>query len=692
MKAKTPALDRFRVAAAVLVAAIHTSPLTTYTADGDFWLTRVLARLAVPFFFLVTGYFLGRSDFRNLPRFLKKTGLLYLGAIVLYLPLNIYARQLTSWEDVVRGVFLDGTFYHLWYFPAVLLGSVVALLLSRLGQRAGLAAASLLYLVGLGGDSYYGLLFTHPASKAFYDALFSVFSYTRNGIFFAPLFLLLGAYAKRRSPRLCLPALMLALAGMSLEAFLLRAAGWQRHDSMYLLLPLCAVLLFSLLLSVNGGQDKPARRFSAVFYVLHPWSIVLVRGGAELLGLEKHLVHNSFLHFLAVVLLTSLPALAAALLAPERPAENGRAWREIDLRALTSNAALLKQQAGPHCALMAVLKADAYGHGAVPCARALRRCGVRSFAVATLSEGIALRKAFIRGTILILGYTPPSEAGLLVRWRLTQAVVDEPYARQLAAQGRRVRVQLAADTGMHRLGVPASELASFRRICRLPRLRFTGLFSHLCAANSFDPSDEAFTARQTDAFLRLAEALRACGCPVGETHLLASAGLLCLRPQPCSHARPGLALFGAWETSGERDESCGLRPVLSLRARIASVRRLEAGERAGYGLAFTASRPTLLAAAAIGYADGLPRDLPERGGEVLLHGVRVPIVGRLCMDQLLIDATDAGEVRGGDIITLIGEDGGERITVEEVAGRCGTISNEILSRLGSRLGLIIRQQ
>ena len=270
--------------------------------------------------------------------------------------------------------------------------------------------------------------------------------------------------------------------------------------------------------------------------------------------------------------------------------------------------------------------------------------------------------------------------------------MDEPYARQLAAQGRRVRVQLAADTGMHRLGVPASELASFRRIYRLPRLRFTGLFSHLCAANSFEPSDEAFTARQTDAFLRLAEALRACGCPVGETHLLASAGLLRLRPQPCSHARPGLALFGAWETSGERDESCGLRPVLSLRARIASVRRLEAGERAGYGLAFTASRPTLLAAAAIGYADGLPRDLPKRGGEVMLHGVRVPIVGRLCMDQLLIDATDAGEVRGGDIITLIGEDGGERITVEEVAGRCGTISNEILSRLGSRLGLIVRQQ
>lgn len=690
MRAKTPALDRFRVAAAVLVAAIHTSPLASCTAEGDFWLTRVLARLAVPFFFLVTGYFLGRSNWKSLPRFLKKTGLLYLLAIALYVPLNVYARQLTGWQEALRGIFLEGTFYHLWYFPAVLLGAVLAFLLSRLGARAGLAIAALLYLAGLGGDSYYGLLFTHPAGKAFYDALFCVFSYTRNGVFFAPLFLLLGASAKPGNPRLCLPGFLLALACMSGEAVLLRQAGWPRHDSMLLFLPVCAVLLFSLLLSVNGGQDRAARRFSAAFYVLHPWCIVLVRGAAEALGLEQPLVQNSLGHFLAVVLLCSLLSLAAALLRAEGPAETGRAWRELDRQALAANAALLRRQAGPHCALMAVLKADAYGHGAVPCARVLRRCGVRAFAVATLSEGIALRKAFVRGAILILGYTPPAEAELLARWRLTQAVVDEPYARRLAAQGHRVRVQLAVDTGMHRLGVPADDPAAFRRIYRLPNLRFAGLFSHLCAANSAEPSDEAFTAGQIDAFLRLAGTLRACGCPVGDTHLLASAGLLRLEMQPCSHVRPGLALFGVWETQEERDESCGLRPVLSLRARVACVRRLAEGERAGYGLAFTAKRPTLLATVSIGYADGLPRDLAERGGEALLHGVRVPIVGRLCMDQLLIDATDAGEVRGGDAVTLIGEDKGERITAEEVAGRCGTISNEVLSRLGGRLGLVLR--
>ena len=345
-------------------------------------------------------------------------------------------------------------------------------------------------------------------------------------------------------------------------------------------------------------------------------------------------------------------------------------------------------QAGRDIPAFGTTHAD-YFYGPIPCARALRRCGVRAFAVATLEEGITLRRAAVRGTILILGYTPPSEADLLVRWRLTQAVMDEPYARQLAAQGRRVAVHVAVDTGMHRIGIPAAEVAAFRRVYRLPHLRFTGIFSHLCTANGRSPQEESFAQMQTNAFLQLVSVLRSCGCPVGDTHLLASAGILRFPQQPCSYVRAGLALFGAWETQEERDESCGLRPVLSLRARIVSVRRLETGERAGYGLAFEAKRPTVLATVSIGYADGLPRSLAAQGGEVLLHGKRVPMVGRLCMDQLLIDATDAGETYSGEIVTLIGRDGEERISAEELAGHCGTITNELFSRLGERLGRCI---
>lgn len=692
MSAKMPAVDRFRVAASLLVCTIHTSPLATFTADGDFWLTRVLARIAVPFFFLTTGYFLAQSGWSNAPRFLKKTGLLSLISILLYLPLNVYAHQIGSVQDVLRALLFDGTFYHLWYFPAVLLGVLICLLLLRGGQRFALIFASLLYLVGLGGDSYYGLFASFPAGKVFYDALFHVFSYTRNGLFFAPIFLLLGGSAKKRSAGFSFALFLLSLCGMSAEAFLLCANGVPRHDSMTLLLPACAYFLFTSLLSVNAGQDRAARRFSAAFFVVHPWCIVLVRGLSKGTGTSALFVENSLGHFAAVVLLAAVFSLAWAFLRLDKPRQDDRAWREIDTAALRANALLLAKLAGPECRLMAVLKADGYGHGSVLCARVLRRAGVRAFAVAALTEGIRLRRAGVRGTILILGYTAPEEAELLVRYRLTQTVVDEDYAKRLSAQGWHVRVQAAVDTGMHRIGIKANDSEAFRRLYRLPCLKFTGLFSHLCAANMTDSQSESFTDGQIAAFLGLASRLRREGYPVGQIHLLASAGLLRIAPLPCDLARPGLALFGAWETQEERVTSLPLRPVLSLRARVASVRILKPGEHAGYGLAFEAVRPTVLATVSIGYGDGLPRCLGENGGAVLIHGTRAPIVGRICMDQLLADVTDAGIVRGGEIVTLIGRDGTEAITAEEVAGQCRTITNELFAGFSGRLGLTTRKE
>ena len=191
--------------------------------------------------------------------FFEKTGLLSLISILLYLPLNVYAHQIGSVQDVLRALLFDGTFYHLWYFPAVLLGVLICLLLLRGGQRFALIFASLLYLVGLGGDSYYGLFASFPAGKVFYDALFHVFSYTRNGLFFAPIFLLLGGSAKKRSAGFSFALFLLSLCGMSAEAFLLCANGVPRHDSMTLLLPACAYFLFTSLLSVNAGRtERPA--------------------------------------------------------------------------------------------------------------------------------------------------------------------------------------------------------------------------------------------------------------------------------------------------------------------------------------------------------------------------------------------------------------------------------------------------
>ena len=690
MRRETALLDRFRLAAAVLVVCIHTSPLASFTAMGDFWLTRVLARVAVPFFLMATGYFLGRRDWKGLPRQWKKLGLLYLAAVALYLPLNLYMGELSplAW---LKALVTEGTLYHLWYFPALLLGLPIAWLLRKLGRPAAMAAALGLYLIGLGGDSYYGLVSPLPGAEAFYGAVFAVFGYSRCGLFYVPLFLLLGDAAPRWRAGASVLGFGLSLAGMSLEGLWLHALGYQRHDSMYLLLPVCMTFLFSLLLRGNRGQDRAARRFSMLVYILHPWSIVLVRFGARLVGLEGLFIANSLGHFAAVLALTALWAWALTALWPQKRDPHGRAWREVDLEAIAHNAAVLRAAAGENCRLMAVVKADGYGHGAVPVARRLQKAGVRAFAVACLDEAVALRRAGIRGEILILGWTPPEAAPRLRRWRLTQTVADLAHARALSQTGVTVRVHLALDTGMHRLGLPSEDVEAVASVWALPHLQIRGVFSHLCVSDSPAEADRDFTQGQLRRFYACLDALRSRGLDTGAVHIQASYGVLNLPPQPCAYVRAGIALYGVQSDSAPVARSLDLRPALSLRARVAAVRTLSPGEGAGYGLSFRAQRVTRLATVAIGYADGLPRDLPARGGAVLLRGTRCPMVGRMCMDQLLVDVTDVPDAAQGDTVTLIGRDGAAEISAVELAETCGTITNELFSRLGARLALDTRR-
>lgn len=364
-----------------------------------------------------------------------------------------------------------------------------------------------------------------------------------------------------------------------------------------------------------------------------------------------------------------------------------RAWREIDLSALGHNARVLEASLAPGCRLMAVVKADAYGHGAVPVARYLQAQGIKSFAVACLSEAVALREAGITGMILILGYTPPEQAELLARYTLTQTVADEAHGVALDAQGIPVLVHLGLDTGMHRLGIPALDREAMVRLYSLRNLQIRGVFSHLCVADGPTAREAAFTQAQVETFFSAVDWLRRHGMDPGETHIQASAGILNLPPQPCTWARAGIALYGIAGgcALGQRME---LRPVLSLRARVASVRGLEPGQGAGYGLEFRAGRETKLATVTIGYGDGLPRSLSQSGGTVLLHGTRCPMVGRMCMDQLLVDVTDVPDTRPGDVVTVLGQDGTECIRAAQVAGQCATIPNELLARLEPRLPVV----
>ncbi|MFQ9679543.1 MAG: alanine racemase [Ruthenibacterium lactatiformans] len=668
-----------------------------FSAAADFAL-KTLARLAVPFFFTATGFFLlgelvrpglrPRTLSPGVRRFLKKTGVLYAACTVLYLPVTLYAGNFPVENvlgELVRDAVLDGTFYHLWYLPAALLGVLVVCGLLRFlrpGAAAGVCGA--LYLAGLLGDSWYGLAKQLPALKEGYDALFGVMDYTRNGLFFAPAFLMLGAllagFPARRRPRVCLAGLGCSLALLFAEAFGLRALGWPRHDSMYLALVPCACFLFLCLLVPRGGDAPFLREFSMLVYVLHPMAIVGVRGAARVLHAREWLVENSLAHFAAVAAASCAAAWLLARLsqrrrwdgrsgtAPKPDLRRARAWAEVDLEAVARNAGALQGCMPAGCRLMAVVKADAYGHGAPAVAGRLWQAGVRAFAVATPEEGAQLRRCGITGEILVLGYADAARIRELRRWRLCQTVTDPAHARALArAAGRRpLPVHIAVDTGMHRLGTDAGAAPAVAEMLRLPGLEVRGLFTHLAVADSPAPEDAAFTRTQLDAFEALARKLRGAGYTLPPLHAQASCGIL-NQPQPdCGYARPGITLRRAQYGGLRGALHPVLAPALALRARVVSVRRVPPGEGAGYGLAFRARRSTRLAVVAIGYADGWPRAAGEGRGHVLLHGRRAPVVGRVCMDQLLVDATDTGAAVG-DVATLIGADGPERITAEEAA-------------------------
>lgn len=378
-----------------------------------------------------------------------------------------------------------------------------------------------------------------------------------------------------------------------------------------------------------------------------------------------------------------------------------RAWAEIDLSSLAHNVRYLQSLLPDHCALMPVVKANAYGHGAVLIANALRTLGIHSFCVACVSEGVELRRQNIAGEILVLGYTHPDQFPLLDQYALTQTVVDHAHALALSAyacsasrQNLSARsisplpVHIAVDTGMHRLGEPSGHAAQIQEMLTLPGLQVTGMYTHLAAAGGTDTASQNFTKEQIDTFFRLKTQLDTCSDAASciRLHLQASYGILRYPLPDVDCARPGIALYGLLSNAADTREFAGkLQPVLSLRARVASVHHLSPGESAGYDMAYTAPRPADIATVTIGYADGLPRSLSESGGKVLLHGQFAPIVGRICMDQLLVDVTAIPQICPGDIATLIGSDGAESISAADLADACGTITNELLSCLGPRL-------
>lgn len=724
-------LDSFRVIAAILVIANHTSPLLSYDAFADFMLTRIVSRVTVPFFFMCTGYFflqkLGTDKNKNiemLKQFLIKLAKLYMLSILIYIPVNIYAGYFTeqfSIYTLVQDILFNGTLYHLWYFPGVMLGVCICYFLcTKLSIRAAFLIALLLYIIGLLGDSYYAFAQSNLYLERIFQAIFFLFDSTRNGIFFAPVFIMLGgliaAYGQhvqgkpvqrnrvqtkraQRKTKWYACGFIFFFGLMVTEGLLVKEFHLSRHNSMYLLSIPCMYFLFQLLLSFTIKSNKYLRNLGILVYVLHPMCIIIVRGAGKVTGLTSVVVGNSLIHFMLVTML-SFAASAFVMSAAKgisrktsssESDDRGRAWAEINLAHLQHNVKEIQRVLPNGCNMMAVVKAQAYGHGGWQIAEHLNRLGINHFAVATLGEGIELRKKGIKGEVLILGYTHESAIHQLAAYRLTQTVVDVEYAKKLSACSVKINVHIKIDTGMGRLGESYEHIEEIASMYRFSNLNVKGTFTHLNAADSLEEPDIAHTKNQISRFDHVIAQLRSKGIDPQKLHVQSSYGVLNYNECNYDYARIGIALYGV--LSREEDKvktSISLRPVLSLKARVVQVKQVKKGASVGYRGTYTADKDGKIAIIAIGYADGMPRLLSEAKASCLIKGKRRAIIGSVCMDQLIVDISDMDDVAQGDIATLIGVDQDESISAEELAGQCNTITNELLSRLGERVTKIYK--
>ena len=369
-----------------------------------------------------------------------------------------------------------------------------------------------------------------------------------------------------------------------------------------------------------------------------------------------------------------------------------RTWAEISLDNLEHNYRALRARTPQGCKFLGVIKADAYGHGAVPVSGTLSELGCEYLAVSNLEEAVQLRRGGIRTPILILGYTPPEYADTMVFMDLTQEIHSIDYARALEERLRGtnyiLNVHLKLDTGMGRIGFLAygehSELPQLAAFSQLTHLRVEGVFTHFSAADSRREDDERYTELQYARFTSALAELDGCGIRPTLRHCANSAVTILHPEYSLDMVRGGIALYGC-----APDVDCegllDLRPVMTLRTTIAQIRDVAAGTPISYGRTFTAPRDLRMAVLPIGYADGLSRGL---SGKVSfrLRGQDVPVIGRICMDMCMVDITSVSDAKTGDELTLFGYDeDGVRVPVERLAQASGTISYEILCTLSKRI-------
>jgi alanine racemase len=362
------------------------------------------------------------------------------------------------------------------------------------------------------------------------------------------------------------------------------------------------------------------------------------------------------------------------------------AWVEINLDHLASNLAAIKKAIGSTTAIMVVVKADGYGHGAVAIATAALKAGASSLAVAFVEEAVELRRAGIEAPVLILGYTDPAQFPTLIQYRLIPTIFNvqtaSQFSKRAVEEGLKLPIHLKVDTGMGRIGfLPEEFFDAAYRIKLMPGLKIEGLFTHFASA---DEEDQTYTKEQLLLFNRIIDHCTEKGLSFPLIHAANSAASIAYPGSRYNLIRYGIALYGCYPADSVIKYQLPLRPILAFKSRVVMVKEVPPGTAISYGCSYRTTKDTIIATVPVGYADGYSRLLSNRSS-ILIRGQRAKVVGRVCMDHLMADASLIPGVRPGDEVVLYGCQGGEEIKVEEVAGLIGTVNYELLCIINKRV-------
>ena len=370
-----------------------------------------------------------------------------------------------------------------------------------------------------------------------------------------------------------------------------------------------------------------------------------------------------------------------------------RCWLEINLSNLKNNIESIKSIISDNLDIISVVKANGYGLGAINIAKYLSSIGIKYFAVATLEEALELRiSGNIKEEIIILSWTPPSEKETLIKYNLTQTLIDFEYAKKLNELPSVVKCHIKIDTGMNRFGQNLHDIENIKEVYSFKNIKVLGIFSHLCRVREFGEEPDSFTRMQIENFNTIIEQLEKEGINVGLKHIMNSFGILRFNDKKYDLVRPGLLMYGVSPDPNNQEidkllEEYNFKPVASLKCKVMTVKIIEKGEKVGYNSKFTAKERTKIATISIGYADGLSFASSKNEFRVIIKGYLCPVIGNVCMDNTIIKIPFDSNIEEGDTATLFGytDDGEEHLNHKEFLTKSGAPIGETFSRLGQRI-------